>query len=173
MTFTFLHCNCLAVCSNISVAFRQPDQQHIQQTLLKTNFWVGFYSDDCIENDTYICLCRLVRNTLVQNKSSSPELSYWEARGGRVNEGRVGHLKILQQVANFADNANGATRWPNFEPIHVVLSLGQICNLCKWRHLVAKCATNASDATWWANLQLMQVEPSGGGRFHKPLSLKN
>ena len=77
MTFTFLHCNCLAVCSNISVAFRQPDQQHIQQTLLKTNFWVGFYSDDCIENDTYICLCRLVRNTL-------------GGQGGRVIKGLLG-----------------------------------------------------------------------------------
>merc|ERR1711911_451456 len=39
---------------------------------------------------------------------------------------------------------------------------GQICNLCKWRHLVAKFATNASGAIWWPNLQLMQVAPSGG-----------
>ena len=38
---------------------------------------------------------------------------------------------------------------------------GQICNLCKWRHLVDKCATNASGAIWWTILQLMQVtQPS-------------
>ena len=69
-SFTFLVCDCLAGWFYKSVAFRQPEQQHILQTLLKTNFWVGFNSDVCIENDTYICLCRLVRNTLVQNKSS-------------------------------------------------------------------------------------------------------
>jgi len=34
---------------------------------------------------------------------------------------------------------------------------GQICNLCKWRHLVAKFATNTSGAIWWSNLQLKQV----------------
>ena len=39
---------------------------------------------------------------------------------------------------------------------------GQICNSCKWCHLVAKFATNASGAIWWSNLQLMQVAPSGG-----------
>ena len=44
----------------------------------------------------------------------------------------------------------------------MVPSCGQICNQCKWRHLVAKFATNASSAIWWPNLQLMQVAPSGG-----------
>ena len=39
---------------------------------------------------------------------------------------------------------------------------GQICNLCKWCHLVAKFAANANGAIWWPNLQLMQVGPSGG-----------
>ena len=34
---------------------------------------------------------------------------------------------------------------------------GQICNLCKWRHLVAKFVTNASGATWWPNFEPMQV----------------
>ena len=46
--------------------------------------------------------------------------------------------------------------------MQVVPSGGQICNQCKWRHLVAKFATNASGAIWWPNLQLMQVAPSGG-----------
>ena len=35
----------------------------------------------------------------------------------------------------------------------------QICNKCKWCHLVAKFGTNASGAIWWPNLELMQVEP--------------
>ena len=46
--------------------------------------------------------------------------------------------------------------------MQVAPSGGQICNLCKWRHLVAKFATNASGAIWWPNLQLMQGAPSGG-----------
>ena len=46
--------------------------------------------------------------------------------------------------------------------MQVAPSLGQICNLWKWRHLVAIFATNASGAIWWPNLQLMQVAPSGG-----------
>ena len=29
---------------------------------------------------------------------------------------------------------------------------GQICNLCKWRHLMAKFATIADGAIWWPNL---------------------
>ena len=41
--------------------------------------------------------------------------------------------------------------------MQVVPSGGQICNQCKWRHLVAKFGTNASGAIWWPNLQLMQV----------------
>ena len=37
---------------------------------------------------------------------------------------------------------------------------GQICNYCKWCHLVVIFATNASGAIWWPYLQLMQVAPS-------------
>ena len=46
--------------------------------------------------------------------------------------------------------------------MQVVPSGGQICNQCKWRHLVDKFGTNASGAIWWTILQLMQVAPSGG-----------
>ena len=46
--------------------------------------------------------------------------------------------------------------------MQVVPSGGQICNQCKWRHLVAKFATYASGAIWWPNLHLMQVASSGG-----------
>ena len=41
--------------------------------------------------------------------------------------------------------------------MQVAPSGGQICNLCKWRHLVAKFVTDASGATWWPNLEPMQV----------------
>ena len=54
--------------------------------------------------------------------------------------------KLRNLVANFENNANGATWWPNF----------QLC------HLLAKFASNTSGAIWWSNLQLMQVVPSGG-----------
>ena len=46
----------------------------------------------------------------------------------------IGQSKAMWQrkwrnlVANFAKNASGATWWPNFEPIQVVPSGGQICN---------------------------------------------
>ena len=46
--------------------------------------------------------------------------------------------------------------------MQVAPSCGQICNLNKWRHLVANFATNACGALWWSNLQLMQVAQSGG-----------
>merc|ERR1712016_460060 len=69
--------------------------------------------------------------------------------------------------------------WPNLQLMQVAPSGGQICKLCKWRHLVAKfatnarshlvanistlasgviwwqCATNASGTIWWPFLQLM------------------
>ena len=38
---------------------------------------------------------------------------------------------------------------------------GQICNSCKWRHLVDNFATDASGASWWPTLQSVQVAPSG------------
>ena len=40
--------------------------------------------------------------------------------------------------------------------MQVAPSGGQICNLCKLRHLVAKFVTGASGATWWP-LEPMQV----------------
>ena len=52
--------------------------------------------------------------------------------------------KLRNLVANFANNASGATWWPNAKPIQVVTLGGQRCNLYKWLHLVAKFASNAS-----------------------------
>ena len=52
-------------------------------------------------------------------------------------------------------NASGAIWWPNLQLMQVAPSGGQICNLCKWRHLVAKFVTNASGAILWPKLQLM------------------
>ena len=65
-------------------------------------------------------------------------------------------------MAKFATNASGAIWWPNLLLMQVAPSGGQICNYCKWRHLMAIFATNASGTIWWPNLQLMQVAPSGG-----------
>ena len=48
----------------------------------------------------------------------------------------------------FATNASGAIWWPKLELMQVAQSGGQICNQCKWRHLVAKIGTNASGAIW-------------------------
>ena len=42
---------------------------------------------------------------------------------------------------------------------------GQICILCKWRHLVAKFVTDGSGAIWWPTLELMQVVAKGAGAF--------
>ena len=64
-------------------------------------------------------------------------------------------------MAKFVTNASFAIWWLNLELMQVVPSGGQICNQCKWRHLVAKFETNASGAIWWPNLQLIQVAPSG------------
>ena len=50
-------------------------------------------------------------------------------------------------VGTFAIDTCGAIWWPNLELMQVATSGGQIWNLCKWRHLVAKYATNASSAT--------------------------
>ena len=38
--------------------------------------------------------------------------------------------------------------------MQVAPSGGNICNECRWRHLVVKFAINASGAIWWPNLQL-------------------
>ena len=41
-------------------------------------------------------------------------------------------------MANFATNASGAMWWPNLQPMQVAPSGGQICNYCKWCHIVDK-----------------------------------
>ena len=53
--------------------------------------------------------------------------------------------------------------------MQVAPSGGQICNKCKWCHLVAKFGTNASCAIWWPNLELMQVEPPLAGEITQAL----
>ena len=65
-------------------------------------------------------------------------------------------------VANVATNESGAILWPTLQLMQVAPSGGQICNLCKWRHLEAKFATNVNGAICWPYLQVMQVAPSGG-----------
>ena len=52
-------------------------------------------------------------------------------------------------VANFGNNANGASWWPNFEPMQVVPLGDPICNWCKWCLLVAEFAISASSSIWW------------------------
>ena len=73
-------------------------------------------------------------------------------------------------MANFANNASGATWWPNVKPVQVG---GQICNLYKWRHLVAKFATYTSGAIWCPKnatnasgaMLLLNLIPSHGVHF--------
>ena len=43
--------------------------------------------------------------------------------------------------------------------MQVAPTSGQIYNLCKWLHLVAKFTTYANFATWWANLEVLQAAP--------------
>ena len=64
-------------------------------------------------------------------------------------------------VAKFATYASGPIWWPNLQLMQVVPSGGHICNLCKWRHMVAKFATNASGAMLLLNL--IQVTESISG----------
>ena len=52
--------------------------------------------------------------------------------------------------------------------MQVAPSGGQICNKCKWCHLVAKFGTNAS-CVWWPSLELMQVEPPLAGEITQVL----
>ena len=54
-------------------------------------------------------------------------------------------------MAKFATHASGAIWWPILQLMQVAPFGGQICNLCKWRHLVVKFATNASGAIWLTN----------------------
>ena len=81
-------------------------------------------------------------------------------------------------MAKFATYVSGAIWWQNLLLMQVVPTGGQICNLCKWRHLVAIFATNASGAIWWPNLQLIlvvpyccQVQPKLRSQFLGPLCL--
>ena len=45
-------------------------------------------------------------------------------------------------------NTSGAIWWSIVQLMQVVPSVGQICNWCKWCHLVVKFATNASGTIW-------------------------
>ena len=53
------------------------------------------------------------------------------------------------------------TWWPNLQLMQVAPSGGQICNLCKWRHLVAKFGTNASGVMLLLNLNQVTESISG------------
>ena len=64
-------------------------------------------------------------------------------------------------MANDATNASGAIWRPNLQLKQVVPSGGQICNLCKWRHLMSKFATNVSGAMLFPSL--IQVTESISG----------
>ena len=48
-------------------------------------------------------------------------------------------------MVSIVTNTSGATWWPNLKSIQVAptCACGQICNYCKWCHLVAKCVTKA------------------------------
>ena len=66
-------------------------------------------------------------------------------------------MQVAQSGGQIFTNASGAIWWPNLLLMQVAPSGGQICNKCKWRHLVAKFGTNASSA--------MQVEPPLAGEI--------
>ena len=61
-------------------------------------------------------------------------------------------------MAKFATNASGVILWPNSQLMQVAPAGGQIC---KWCHMVAKCAINASGAMLLPNL--IQVTESISG----------
>ena len=61
-TLTFLGCDCLTVWENISVASRQPEQQHLS-TDPAEDFWEGFYQMFAEEMSFNICICRHVQIT--------------------------------------------------------------------------------------------------------------
>ena len=64
-------------------------------------------------------------------------------------------------VAIFGSNASIASWWPNLQLMQVAPSGGQICNYCKWRHLVDKFTTNARGVMLLLNL--IQVTESISG----------
>ena len=49
----------------------------------------------------------------------------------RAIQGNVA-MQWCNLVANFGSNANGASWWPNFEPMQVVPLGDPICNWCEW-----------------------------------------
>ena len=53
---------------------------------------------------------------------------------------------MVVQFATDASGSFGANWWPNLRLMQVAPSGGRICNLCKYRHLVAKFAAYASGA---------------------------
>ena len=63
-------------------------------------------------------------------------------------------------------NTSGAIWWSIVQLMQVVPSGGQICNWCKWCHLVAKFSRNASNVICWSNLELMQVRCASGNVFY-------
>ena len=66
------------------------------------------------------------------------------------NAKRVIQGNEAMQVMN--TNASDAIWWSNMQLMQVAPSGGQICKLCKWRHLVVKFATNASGAIRWSKI---------------------
>ena len=73
-------------------------------------------------------------------------------------------------MAKFATNVSGAIWWPYLQLMQEAPSGGQICNKCKWRHLVAKIATNVSVAMLLPSL--IQVTESISGSV-VPLAMFN
>ena len=69
--------------------------------------------------------------------------------------------KFKRNTNLISRNVTGDIWWPKSELMQVAPSGGQICNLCKWRHLVAKFATNASGVMLLLNL--IQVKESISG----------
>ena len=60
-------------------------------------------------------------------------------------------------MTKLGTNASGAIWWTILQLMQVAPSGGQICNLCKWCHLVAKLVTKANIATWWPKLEPMLI----------------
>ena len=59
------------------------------------------------------------------------------------------------------DNTNRAIHIQGNVAMQVTQPGGQVCNLCKWRPLMANIRTNASDLIETKTMELMQVVPSG------------
>ena len=67
----------------------------------------------------------------------------------RVIQGNaMWQFKWRNMVANFENNASGASWWPNMQLMQMAPYGGQICNKCKWCHMMAKFETSASGAKY-------------------------